>query len=647
MAKIQSPFPLFVDVDGDPLESGYIYVGQDGLNPEVSPITVYSDKELTIPVAQPIRTIGGLPALNGAPIQLFASEVNYSLLVRNKNRTLVRSSLSTSDSLTVSNTLQFQTVADLEGNLPNNASPLTASQWDALATQNARVEVVWEDAAGKDYIDSFVIWHLAGYRSAIGEPSWVPDGRKFSFYVGGGVLYVAVLQGDSSNALYATNEQETWYTMSPNRHVFGEEYLWGFHKQVFDSSNENENKFVWSGDSTTAGDNAGGYTPSFIGSVLSEEFGLARHQHINSGHSGKAATDWDSLYVGQDIVNHPDMNVYVARWGINDGFWHNNVATYIAAMDSGLGKLRAHKDVDELAIVVVSPNATYDDPNNRGTEWYENIVPELRKICRKHRAVFIDIYSIWQDAKQGAVNTGSTSTGKRWLDNPYGDGRGIHPDASFACQIGLRITEMIIKPALVKAVSRYNLVSNTHPDQFNPSAATQPFAYPRFLGCYHVVPADGWPFEGKLRTTRNGSKVVQELFLTEPEDSTEVGSGIYKRRIVRFGDTVAGLWSKWYNRAVAPGLLNGWGTHNSQTQKYVHREDGSCSIEGAITGGTDGTIAFALPAEMHPANDKTFITRGSAGFFSLVDVLANGNVVVSKNGGTFCGLDGVVWTAGD
>jgi hypothetical protein len=156
MAKVQSPFPLFVDVDGDPLESGFIYVGQAGLNPEVTPITLYSDKDLTVPIAQPVRTLGGLPVVSGSPVQLYVSEVNYSILVRNKNGTLVRSALNSSDSLVVSNILQFQTVIDLIARSPNNATALTDDQMAALADINALVSTVWNntasEAGGADYV---------------------------------------------------------------------------------------------------------------------------------------------------------------------------------------------------------------------------------------------------------------------------------------------------------------------------------------------------------------------------------------------------------------------------------------------------------------------------------------------------------------
>lgn len=94
--SISSPFPTFTDVDGDPLESGYIYVGQANVDPVTFPITVYWDAALTIPAAQPIRTIGGYPARNGSPARIYANS-DYSIRVTNKNGSLVYSAPAATD----------------------------------------------------------------------------------------------------------------------------------------------------------------------------------------------------------------------------------------------------------------------------------------------------------------------------------------------------------------------------------------------------------------------------------------------------------------------------------------------------------------------------------------------------------------------
>lgn len=94
---VEKPYSQFVDTDGDPLENGYIYIGTSGLNPEIpaNQLSVYSDKARTVPVSQPVRTLGGRPVNNsGAPINIQISESDYSISVKNKNGSLISNTLS-------------------------------------------------------------------------------------------------------------------------------------------------------------------------------------------------------------------------------------------------------------------------------------------------------------------------------------------------------------------------------------------------------------------------------------------------------------------------------------------------------------------------------------------------------------------------
>lgn len=43
-SKITTPYPLFNDVDGRPLDAGYIYIGEAGKNPEIYPTPVFGMK---------------------------------------------------------------------------------------------------------------------------------------------------------------------------------------------------------------------------------------------------------------------------------------------------------------------------------------------------------------------------------------------------------------------------------------------------------------------------------------------------------------------------------------------------------------------------------------------------------------------------
>ncbi|MGL2989173.1 hypothetical protein ACSVHR_03045 [Acinetobacter nosocomialis] len=92
-SKIQTPYPLFSDIDGHPLDAGYIYIGEAGKNPEVYPIPVFWDEDLTIPASQPIRTRNGYFAKNGRAGKLYVADENCSITAKNKKQTVVHTDL--------------------------------------------------------------------------------------------------------------------------------------------------------------------------------------------------------------------------------------------------------------------------------------------------------------------------------------------------------------------------------------------------------------------------------------------------------------------------------------------------------------------------------------------------------------------------
>ena len=82
--QVLPPFPIFTDIDGQPLEDGYIYIGQPNLAPQTNPKTAYWDSNLTLAAGQPIRTLGGYPMNSGTPARLYV-DGDYSIVVLNKN----------------------------------------------------------------------------------------------------------------------------------------------------------------------------------------------------------------------------------------------------------------------------------------------------------------------------------------------------------------------------------------------------------------------------------------------------------------------------------------------------------------------------------------------------------------------------------
>ena len=91
MTEIVAPFAQFFDTSGAPLANGAIYIGTANLDAQTNPIAVYWDEALTIPAAQPIRTLNGYPAWNGAPARLYSNAASYSITVRNAQAKLMYS----------------------------------------------------------------------------------------------------------------------------------------------------------------------------------------------------------------------------------------------------------------------------------------------------------------------------------------------------------------------------------------------------------------------------------------------------------------------------------------------------------------------------------------------------------------------------
>jgi hypothetical protein len=94
--SIQPTYPIFTDSDGQPLENGYVWIGAVNLDPQVNPINVYWDADLTILAAQPIRTLAGYPSNSGTPARLYVNG-NYSIRVMDKKGSMVYSAPSATE----------------------------------------------------------------------------------------------------------------------------------------------------------------------------------------------------------------------------------------------------------------------------------------------------------------------------------------------------------------------------------------------------------------------------------------------------------------------------------------------------------------------------------------------------------------------
>lgn len=128
--QMGNPFPVFTGLDGSPLDGGFVYFGEVNQNPESNPITVYYDAALTLPAAQPLRTVNGYIMRNGSPTNLFAS-VDYSITVRNRNGALVVAVASATPTVAGTRLLAANNLSDVD----NAATSLVNLGLTATATE--------------------------------------------------------------------------------------------------------------------------------------------------------------------------------------------------------------------------------------------------------------------------------------------------------------------------------------------------------------------------------------------------------------------------------------------------------------------------------------------------------------------------------
>jgi hypothetical protein len=88
LTQVTGPYPIFTDLDGSPLDDGYLYIGAVNDDPETNPIQVYWDSNLTIPATQPIRTSNGYAYRNGTPALIYTAG-QFSITIRNKRNEFV------------------------------------------------------------------------------------------------------------------------------------------------------------------------------------------------------------------------------------------------------------------------------------------------------------------------------------------------------------------------------------------------------------------------------------------------------------------------------------------------------------------------------------------------------------------------------
>lgn len=181
MFQASQPFNVFTDLDGKPLDAGYLYFGTENQNPETNPIAVYWDEAGTIPAVQPIRTLAGYPSRNGTPATLFVAS-NFSITVRDKKRSVVFTAMTSSGIAWV---FAGPSGASLIGYTLGVTNSVTRSVQTRLHERVSLLDFIPEGAV-TDAVDcSVYVQNAVNYCLTKSLKLWVPNG---AYLLSGGVV---------------------------------------------------------------------------------------------------------------------------------------------------------------------------------------------------------------------------------------------------------------------------------------------------------------------------------------------------------------------------------------------------------------------------------------------------------------------------
>jgi len=97
MNRLVNPVPLFLNRRGNLLDDGSIYVGTAGSDPEAFPISLFWDAGLSIPAAQPLKTLGGVIVNGGNAALVYMAEDDYSIRVYDADDAITQNTPSARD----------------------------------------------------------------------------------------------------------------------------------------------------------------------------------------------------------------------------------------------------------------------------------------------------------------------------------------------------------------------------------------------------------------------------------------------------------------------------------------------------------------------------------------------------------------------
>ena len=234
--------------------------------------------------------------------------------------------------------------------------------------------------------------------------------------------------------------------------VIGNEYLYRIRRRIQIKTGELRG-YVF-GDSTVATTaNGGGYAGDYRtpDKILTRYFKDVLHLPIpvnitNHGVGGTSIRDVNALAQLDTVTGKSDFMIF--KFGINDAqYGAKQFALDLREKLYGL-RTNPYGTINNLSIILVGPNSTYDPGHGRSNLWYEQLRGVYEQAARDFDCMFIDLYAFERDVSWAANYT---------MDDPFGDLQTVHPTDIMQNTLWSKVCTSILTE-----VDLYNILSQDY-----------------------------------------------------------------------------------------------------------------------------------------------------------------------------------------
>lgn len=384
---------------------------------------------------------------------------------------------------------------------------------------------------------------------------------------------------------------------------------------------------------------------------------------LNKGIGGNTTSQILARFATDVLANTPTY--CIIEGGINDRAQTDrlvDLATTQANFTSMVNQCIANGIVPIIMITTPTRQCTaYNDTFHGEVDAIRNW---LYTYCSTNNIITIDGYKAFRHASDGHI-----------IEDYFSVGTNLHPTAEGYAHLGeivMRALQHYMLPGTLSKTDRKVIwTSPGHAAERNYASGDLLINENGTPGEFAIMAKSGsvedvFSFLGRWRDTNSGApnRVGYYANTSPPDVWWEVGDVVVvttDSEVYFYGVTVAGfsasirtphcttetiavlpksagsLTPTWY----APTLLNSWANSGGANRVAGYCKDamGIVHLRGVLTGGTNGTTIFTLPAGYRPASTEFFAVVANASFAPVV-IQSDGTVMLTAGSPTLslCGI---------